>query len=309
MVVCRSETAMALVELIPNVSEGRSIEIVDDLSRAFDFAPDVRLLDVHRDPSHHRSVLTGVGRPDAVPEAVRRLYERSVSLIDLRVHRGVHPRIGAVDVLPFVPLAGLSREQTVALAHRVGHSIARDFGVPVFFYGEAAIRPENEDLPRLRRGGFEALGLRITTGELVPDCGPSSPHPTAGATAVGVRGFLIAFNIELATAELAAARFIARRIRASSGGLSRVKALGFELGKRGRAQVSMNLTDFRVTSILAAFETVAREAEALGVEVARSELVGLVPAAATFPEMKERLKLDSPPGILEERMREAGITS
>jgi glutamate formiminotransferase / formiminotetrahydrofolate cyclodeaminase len=309
MVVCRSETAMALVELIPNVSEGRSIELVDELAGALSSAPDLWLLDVHRDPSHHRSVLTAVGRPEALPEAVRRLYERSFALVDLREHRGVHPRIGAVDVLPFVPLEGFSVEQAVALAHRVGQSIAREFAVPVFFYGDAAIRPDNEDLPRLRRGGFEALELRMARGELVPDCGPSSPHPTAGATAVGVRGFLIAFNIELTTPDLAAARLIARRIRASTGGLSRVKALGFELGDRGRAQVSMNLTDFRVTSILTAFETVTREAEALGVEVARSELVGLVPAAASFPAMKERLKLDSPPGILEERMREAGVTS
>lgn len=309
MVVFRPETWMALVELIPNVSEGRSIETVEAIANAFASGQGHWLLDVHRDRSHHRSVLTAVARPDAVSDAVHRLFERAISLVDLRAHHGVHPRIGAVDVLPLVPLAGSSREEAIAICHRVGEEVARAFDIPVFFYGQAALRSENEDLPRLRRGGFEGLERRMAEGELVADFGPSFPHPTAGATAVGVRGFLIAFNIELSTPDLAAARDIARRIRTSSGGLSRVKALGFELDDRERAQVSMNLTDFRVTSILTAFEAVRREAESLGVEVARSEIVGLVPAAASFPGMKERLKLDSDPGILEERMREAGVTS
>jgi glutamate formiminotransferase / 5-formyltetrahydrofolate cyclo-ligase len=300
---------MALVELIPNLSEGRSVETVEEIASALGSASDVWLLDVHGDPSHHRSVLTAVSNADAASEGVRRLYERALSRIDLKMHRGVHPRIGAVDVLPFVPLAGSSRASAIALARRVGGEIAREFGVPVFFYGEAALHPENEDLPRLRRGGFEALEHRMAEGDLVPDVGPNAPHPTAGATAVGVRGFLIAFNVELSTPDLTAARTIARRVRASSGGLSRVKALGFELGHRGRSQVSMNLTDFQVTGLLAAFDAVTREAKALGVGVERSELVGLLPAAAAFPGMKERLKLDASPGILEERMRERGVTS
>lgn len=300
---------MPLVELIPNVSEGRSIETVEEIAKAFSSASAVWLLDVHRDPSHHRSVLTAVARPGAVSRAVHRLFERALALVDLRAHRGVHPRIGAVDVLPLVPLAELSRKSAVALAHAVGREIAREFGIPVFFYGDAALNPANAELPRLRRGGFEALERRMAEGDLVPDVGPSAPHPTGGATVVGVRGLLIAFNVELSTPNLAAARAIARRVRASSGGLSGVKALGFELGHRGRAQVSMNLTEFRLTSILAAFDAVNREAEALGVAVARSEIVGLLPAAASFPDIEERLKLDSPPGILEERMSEAGVTS
>jgi glutamate formiminotransferase / 5-formyltetrahydrofolate cyclo-ligase len=300
---------MALVELIPNVSEGRSAELVEGIADSLAGGPGVWLLDVHRDPSHHRSVLTAVASPDAVRGAARRLFERTLEVVDLRVHRGVHPRIGAVDVLPLVPLARVSREDAIALAHEVGGEIGRELGIPIFFYGAAALQPENDDLPRLRRGGFEALERRMAEGELVPDVGPSSPHPTVGATAVGVRGFLIAFNVELSTADLTAARTIARRVRASSGGLPGVKALGFELGHRGRAQVAMNLVDFRKTGVLAAFDAVAREAAMLGVEIERSELVGLLPAAAFFPGMRERLKLEAPPGILEERMRAAGATS
>jgi len=296
-----------LLELVPNVSEGRSMAAVGGLADAFAGGGGVLVLDRHSDDSHNRSVLTAVAEPDAVLEASRRLVEHAIERIDLRYHRGVHPRIGALDVLPLVPLGGFSRDRAKALAMAVGRDIADSFGVPVFLYAESALRPENQELPRLRRGGFEALEARMACSELVPDYGPNRPHPTAGAVAVGVRSLLIAYNVELRTPDRAVARAIARRIRASSGGLPHVKALGFELSNPPRAQVSMNLTDFRVTSIEAAFDAVEKEAARLGVEVTRSEIVGLIPEAAAFEGMVERLFLAAPPGILEERMRKAGL--
>jgi glutamate formiminotransferase len=295
------------VELVPNISEGRSGEIVAEIAAAFAPGDGVELLDLHSDPSHNRSVLTAVAKDGAVLEASRRLVERGMARIDLRHHRGVHPRIGAVDLLALVPLGGFSPERTRMLARDVGRTIAESFDLPVFLYADSAVKPENRDLPRLRRGGFEALADRMAASELVPDFGPKRPHPTAGAIAVGARSILIAYNVELKTPDRATAQAIARRVRGSSGGLPHVKALGFELSNPARAQVSMNLTDFRVTSLLTAFDTVEREAARLGVEVARSEIVGLIPEAAAFEGMVERLSLREPPGILEERMREAGF--
>ncbi len=298
---------MGLLELVPNVSEGRSRAALQDIAEAFAGGDDVWLLDRHSDASHNRSVLTAVAEPDSVLEASSRLVERAMAHVDLRHHRGVHPRIGAVDLLPLVPLDGFSRERAKAIATAVGREIADNFGIPVFLYADSALKSENRGLPRLRRGGFEALEARMAASELVPDFGPNRPHPTAGAVIVGVRALLIAYNVELRTPDRAVAQAIARRIRASSGGLPHLKALGFELSDPPRAQVSMNLTDFRVTSLLAAFDAVEREAARLGVEVARSEIVGLIPEAAAFEGMVERLSLDTAPGILEQRMREAGL--
>jgi len=298
---------MELLELVPNVSEGRSKAAVNDIAEALALGGGVRVLDRHSDDSHNRSVLTAVAEPDSVLEASRRLVERAIARIDLRNHRGVHPRIGALDVLPVVPLGGFSRDRAKALAIAVGRDIADSFGIPVFLYAESAVRPENRELPRLRRGGFEALEARMAASELVPDYGPNRPHPTAGAVAVGVRSLLIAYNVELRTPDRAVAQAIARRIRASSGGIPHLKALGFELSNPPRAQVSMNLTNFRATSLQTAFDAVEKEATRLGVEVARSEIVGLIPEAAAFEGMVERLSLDRTPGILEQRMREAGL--
>jgi glutamate formiminotransferase/glutamate formiminotransferase/formiminotetrahydrofolate cyclodeaminase len=245
-----------------------------------------------------------VSEPGSILEATRRLFEAAVACIDLRGHHGVHPRIGAVDVLPLVPLGGFSRDRVKALAREVGRAVAESFDIPVFLYADSAVKDENRELPRLRRGGFEALAERMSALQLVPDFGPKRPHPTAGAVAVGARSLLIAYNVELETPDRAAAQTIARRIRSSSGGLPHVKALGFELSNPSRAQVSMNLTDFRVTSLLAVFDAVEREAARLGVEVACSEIVGLIPEAAAFEGMIERLSLKDAPGILEERIRE-----
>jgi glutamate formiminotransferase len=297
---------MELVELIPNVSEGRSPEKVDELAGALASDRSVWLLDVHRDESHHRSVLTAVARPESIAGAAARLLERALGLIDLRVHRGEHPRFGALDVFPLVPLGGVALQDTVALARQVGEELSRTYDLPVFLYGAAARSSGHRHLPHLRRGGFEALEGRMASGDLVADFGPRRPHPTAGACAVGVRGFLIAYNVELGTADRRIAATVARAVRASSGGLPHVQALGFARVKSSGSpvtQVSMNLTDFRVTSMLDAFEAVRSEAGRRGVEVLRSEIVGLVPEAAVFPGMTRRLRLEREPAVLEDRIR------
>lgn len=294
---------MRLVELVPNVSEGRDRAALEELTTAFREVPGLYLLDLHSDPSHHRSVLTAVARPESAAPAVLALVERAVELIDLRKHRGAHPRIGAVDVVPLVPLETMQRDETIALARDVAREIAERLALPVFLYGDAAARPHYEELSFLRRGGFEALEERMARGELVPDFGPPTPHPSAGATAVGVRDLLLAYNVNLKGPNPAAARAIAGRVREAGGGLPAVKALGIALAHRGLSQVSMNLTDFRKTSLTAAFDRVREEAFALGVEVESSEIVGLVPEAAAFEGMEERLLLEEPPGILEERLR------
>jgi glutamate formiminotransferase len=299
--------SMELVELVPNVSEGRSVAVMDELGSAFAAGDGVWLLDRHSDESHHRSVFTAVAKPGSVVEASARLVERALVRVDLRRHRGVHPRIGAVDVLPLVPLGRFPRDRALSLARELGRVIADSFGIPVFLYADSAVRPENADLPRLRRGGFEALEARMAASELVADFGPNRPHPTAGAVALGVRSLLIAYNVELGTEDVRIATAIARRIRTSGGGLANLKALGFPLSHPPRAQVSMNLTDFRVTSLKDAFDAVEREAAKRGVEVLRSEIVGLIPEAAAFEGMREALKLDSPPGVLEQRMRQVGL--
>jgi glutamate formiminotransferase len=298
---------MHLLEMVPNVSEGRSAETRDDIARAFASGEGIWLLDRHSDPSHNRSVLTAVATPEAAAEASTRLVERAVARIDLRYHRGVHPRFGAVDVMPLVPLGGFPRESANAVAMDAARRIAEGFAIPVFLYAESALRLENRELWRLRKGGFEALQARMAACELVPDYGPKRPHPTAGAIAVGVRPLLIAYNVELRTTDRAVAQAIARRIRASGGGLPHLKALGFELSNPARAQVSMNLTDCRVTSLQAAFDAVEGEAARFGVEVARSEIVGLIPEGAAFDGMVERLSLDRSPGILEQRLRQIGL--
>ena len=291
-----------LVEIIPNVSEGRRGDVVRAIADSLSRARGVWLLDVHSDPSHNRSVLTAVVRPGELTNAVRRLVSPSLELIDLRTHRGEHPCIGSVDVLPFVPLRGLSPTRLQALVRETAQTVAESFGLPVFLYADSSPGPNRRELAQLRHGGLQKFSRRMASGELVPDFGPLEPHPTAGAMAVGVRDFLIAYNVNLRTDDVAVAKEVARAIRASNGGLPHVQALGFELTARGCVQVSMNLTDFRVSSLETAFRAVVEEAGRHKVEIAGSEIVGLVPRAATFENMVERLALDGPPGILEERI-------
>lgn len=270
-----------IIECVPNFSEGRNAAKVADISAAIRAVPGVVWLDSHMDPDHHRSVITFVGEPDAILEAALCAARRAVELIDLNYHRGEHPRIGAIDVLPFVPLKGVMMEDCVELARRAGERIASELGVPVYLYGCAAVRPERENLANVRRGQFEGLREEIVINpNRQPDFGESCLHPTAGAVAVGARKILIAYNINLTTSDVSIAKKIARAVRECDGGLRHVKALGFKLHKRNQAQVSMNLVDYEATPIFYAFEMVRREAECYGVEIASSEIVGLLPQTA-----------------------------
>ncbi len=271
---------MAVIECIPNVSEGRRTEVIDRMAEAITSTPGVRLLDRSSDGSHNRSVFTMAGDAQGVARAVMALFERAVADIDLRTHTGEHPRVGAVDVVPFVPIEGVTMAECVQLARSVGAQVAERFKLPVFLYEEAAANPSRRNLEDIRRGEFEGLGAKLTTAEWAPDFGPRAPHPTAGAAVIGARMALIAYNINLASDRLDVAKKIAAAIRHSSGGYRHVKAAGFKLEDRGIVQVSMNLTNYEKTPIFRVFETVKREAARYGVSVLESEIVGLVPSAA-----------------------------
>ena len=270
-----------IVECVPNFSEGRNSATLDSLQRTVAEVSEVAVLDLHRDPDHNRSVLTFAGAPDAVSEAAFRVVARAAQLIDLRLHSGEHPRIGAADVLPFVPVAGVTIADCVGLAHATGKRIAGELGIPVYFYERAALRPERVPLENVRGRGIEELRQQIgSEPSRAPDVGPSRVHETAGAIAVGARPFLIAFNVNLRTSDISVARKIAHAVRARDGGLPSLKALGIDLKSRGLVQVSMNLTDFETTGLNEAFAAVQAQAEKLGVEIAAAEIVGLVPQAA-----------------------------
>ena len=272
----------AMIEAIPNISEGRRAEVVQAVVAALDAAPDVQVLDWSSDPSHNRSVITMAGEADPLREAVLRLFEVAVKAIDLRRHRGVHPRIGAVDVVPFVPLGDTPMEACVALAHATGREVAERLRVPVLLYEAAATAPGRRRLEQVRRGEFEGLEAKLCQPGWRPDYGRPQPHPSAGATAIGARGPLVAFNVNLAADDLDIARRIARTVRTSGGGLPHVKAIGVRLSSPGRSlvQVSMNLTDYRRTPLSVALASVVREAAREGIEIAGTELVGLVPRDA-----------------------------
>lgn len=293
-----------LVECVPNVSEGRDKEAIAAMVEAISSIPRVRLLDVQSDPDHNRSVFTFVGEPEGVAAAVYRLFEAALPRIDLRVHRGQHPRMGAVDVVPFVPVRGVTMADCVALAKSVGKEIWERFRVPVYLYAEAAIRPERQDLSEIRKGEFEGFFQKIKDPKWAPDFGEPTVHPKAGVTAVGAREFLVAFNVNLGTTDLRIAQEIAKAVRFSSGGLRYVKALGMELKERGIVQVSMNLTNFRKTPLPRVLELVRREAQRFGVPVIGTEIVGLIPEEALVQVAEYYLQLERFSGeqILERRL-------
>jgi glutamate formiminotransferase len=296
---------MAVIESIPNVSEGRRPEVIERLAEAIRATPGVRLLDYSSDPSHNRSVYTLVGDADGVKRATLALFEQAVAALDLRTHRGEHPRLGAVDVVPFVPIEGITMAECVALAQEVGAAVADRFGVPVFLYEEAAANPARRNLEDIRRGEFEGLAAKMRNAEWTPDFGPAVPHPSAGATVIGARMPLIAYNINLNTNRLDVAKKIAAAIRHSSGGLRYVKAAGFMLEDRGIAQVSMNLTNYEKTPIFRVFEIVKREAARYGVSILESEIVGLVPSAALTAAAEFYLQIErfGPEQVLENKLR------
>src|SRR5256714_3198397 len=268
-----------LVECVPNFSEGRNAATLEALRAALTSVPGMRLLDVQADASHNRSVFTFVAPPEAALEAALRAMRVATERIDLTKHTGEHPRMGATDVVPFIPLRDVTMDQCVTLARRLGERAAAELRIPIYLYARAAVRPERERLPDIRRGEFEGLRERIGKDPAVdPDLGPRRIHPTAGATALGARPFLVAFNIYLDTADLGVAKEIAKKIRTSSGGLPAVQASGF--GVAGRAPASLNLLDIDTTPPAAVYAAVEAEARARGVGIVRSEVVGLVPERA-----------------------------
>jgi glutamate formiminotransferase len=269
-----------LVECVPNFSEGRKPDVIEEIAQAIRSTRAI-VLNRHIDADHHRSVITFVAEPAIIVEAALRAVAKAKELIDLRTHAGEHPRIGATDVLPFVPVSGVTLEDCVALAHEAGRRIWHELEIPVYFYERAALRPDRARLENVRRKGFEELRDELSVNpERRPDVGEPRVHPTAGAIAVGARPFLIAFNVTLKTSDLMMARRIARAVRERDGGLPFVKALGFELQSRGIVQVSMNLIDYQQTSLTEAFQAVQDQAQQLGIEIAGAEIVGLVPRAA-----------------------------
>ena len=297
--------AMAIIESIPNVSEGRRPDVVAGFADAIRQIPGATLLDVSSDTSHNRSVLTLVGDAPALKAAILALYDAALAAIDLRAHSGEHPRIGAVDVVPFVPIEGATMADCVQLAKDVAATVAERHAVPVYLYEEAASTPARRNLEDIRRGEFEGLAAKMASAEWKPDFGPSTPHESAGASVIGARMPLIAYNINLNSDRLDVAKKIAAAIRHSSGGLRFVKAMGIMLEDRRIAQVSMNLTNYEKTPIFRVFEMVKREAERYGVSILESEIVGLVPSAALLGAAEYYLQIaDFKPGqVLENNLR------
>jgi glutamate formiminotransferase len=294
-----------IIECIPNVSEGRRPEVVAAMVEAIKAVPGVRLLDHSSDASHHRSVFTIVGDAAGVEQVGLALFERALAHIDLRTHRGEHPRLGAVDVIPFVPIEGVTMAECVALAKKVGKTVAERFNVPVYLYEEASANPARRNLEDIRRGEFEGLAEKMAAVGWAPDFGPAVPHPSAGAAVIGARMPLIAYNINLATHRLDVARKIAAAIRHSSGGYRYVKAMAVTLDDRHIVQVSMNLTNYEKTPIFRVFETVKREAARYGVTVLDSEIIGLVPSAALMEAAAFYLQIEgfNAEQVLETKLR------
>jgi glutamate formiminotransferase / formiminotetrahydrofolate cyclodeaminase len=291
---------------VPNFSEGRSPEVVDALAKALTCAPGAVLLDSTMDPAHNRCVISVAGDPAAVKAGIMAAVGKAVELIDLRHHHGQHPRMGAVDVIPLIPISGITMEECVRLSVEVAERIAEKYGIPVYLYEQSARVPERRDLAAIRKGEFEGIRAEIEMDpRRRPDFGPCKVHPSAGAAAVGARYPLIAFNVYLQTEDLQVARSIAKKVRYSSGGLQNVKALGFQIGYRRQVQVSMNLTNFEKTPIFKAFDSVCEEANRLGVLVGSSEIVGLAPQAALDACAGHYLKMEgfSANQILENRLK------
>lgn len=282
-----------LVQCVPNFSEGRRDWIVAEIVDAVRSVAHVRILEIESDPDHNRTVVAFVGSPEDALEAAFRSVRRAADLINMGQHRGAHPRIGAADVVPFVPLAGVTMAECVALARALGERVGRELGLPVYLYGEAATRPERRDLPSIRRGEYEGLKSAIQSDpQRAPDFGPAKLGP-AGATAIGARWPLIAYNVNLRATDVAVAKAIARKVREAGGGLPGVRAIGLAVAGANAVQVSMNLTDYRRTGLLAAFSAVRDEAARLGVEVESSHIVGLVPAEALVELVRDCLKSPS----------------
>ncbi len=285
---------MRLVECVPNFSDGQRREVIDSIADAIRKTSGVTLLDVESNPDHNRSVMSFVGEPGPVKEAALAASAKAVELIDLRTHKGEHPRMGAVDVVPFVPLSGIKMEECISLARSFAEEFAEKHQIPVYLYEEAATMPERHNLADVREGEFEGLRDKVGRDQSKkPDFGPEKIHPSAGATAVGAREILIAYNVNLGTRDIEIAKKIAHQLRAKDGGLAFVKALGFELKERGIVQVSMNLTNYRKSQVFKAYEMVKLFADRYGVPVVGSEIVGLAPMDSLVDSAEFYLRLEN----------------
>lgn len=283
-----------VVWCVPNFSEGRRQDVIEAIVGEIKAVEGTRFLDADPDADHNRVVVSFVGTRAAVAEAAFRAAARAAALIDLNVHKGEHPRMGATDVVPFVPVSGVTMEECVELSKQVGKRIGEELGIPVYLYERSATRPERENLADIRKGEFEGLRDRIGTDPaMAPDFGPARIHPTAGAVAVGARPPLVAFNVNLGTPDIKVAKAIAKAVRHQTGGFRYVKALGFEMKERGIVQVSMNLVDYTKSPVFRVFEAVKREAARYGVPVVGSEIVGMVPLEALVDVADWYLQLES----------------
>ncbi len=295
-----------IMECVPNFSEGRNLETIEKIVDNFRGREGVKLLDYSRDEDHNRCVVTVVGEPDALAQAVVAAIGTATSLIDLRKHTGQHPRMGATDVVPFIPIRGCTEAEADELAKRVAAQVAELYAIPVFLYEKSASAPHRQNLAAIRKGEFEGMGEKIHLDEWHPDFGPADIHPSAGVVAIGARMPLVAFNINLNTPSLDIASAIAKRIRFIGGGLRFCKAMGVELTDRGITQVSINMTDFTRTHLYQAFEMVRYEARRYGVSIVGSEIIGLVPMDALIDTASYYLGLEdfSPAQVLESRLME-----
>lgn len=283
---------MKIVECVPNFSEGRRMDVVERILDAIRSLEGVKILDSSSDASHNRTVVTFVGEPQGVKRAAFRAAQMAAELIDMENHHGEHPRIGATDVIPFIPISDVTMDECVEMARELGQEIGGKLSIPVFLYEEAAVKPERKNLAKVRRGEYEGLKEVISQPERHPDFGPARMHPTAGATAVGARPPLVAYNINLNTSDLEIAKAIAKTIRGSSGGYPSIKAMGVLIEETGTAQVTINVCNFREVSLARVFETVMSEAERFGVSIVGSEIVGLVPMEALLEAAAFYLRFD-----------------
>jgi glutamate formiminotransferase / 5-formyltetrahydrofolate cyclo-ligase len=281
-----------IVECVPNISEGKDLNVITAITDEVKKFK-VRLLDVESDRDHNRSVITYVGEPEEVEKATFALAAKAVELIDMEKHKGEHPRIGALDVVPFVPISGVTMQECVAMAERVGKKIWDELKVPVYLYEEAAKRPECQNLAEIRKGEYEGLKDAISLPNRRPDFGEGKLHPTAGATVVGAREPLVAFNVNLGTQDINIAKKIAQAVRFSSGGFRFVKAMGFDIKEKGYVQVSMNLTKYKGTPVFRVYEAIKAEADRYGVPIIGSEVIGLIPLEAMVQCADFYLKLDN----------------
>ncbi|MDH5406465.1 MAG: glutamate formimidoyltransferase [Candidatus Aminicenantes bacterium] len=295
-----------VIESVPNFSEGQRGEVISAIVNRVKEVPGAKVLDISSDPDHNRSVLTMVGDQDSLKGAILGLFEKAVELIDLTKHQGEHPRMGAVDVVPFVPIKGVTMDDCISLSKELGEEIAEKFNIPVYFYEESATREERRNLAYIRKGQFEGFFEKIKLPEWQPDCGSAKVHPTAGVVAVGAREFLIAYNVNLGTDNLEVASNIAKAVRHISGGLRYVKALGMTMEERKLVQVSMNLVNYKKTPIYRVFELIRAEARRYGVPIVGSEIVGLVPNDALLGAAEYYLQIEnfSPSQVIENRLAE-----